>query len=518
MTQALYTSKTGMMAGQTQIDVIANNVANINTTAYKAANVTFSTLFSNTLSNGSAATNRGGGTNPKQIGLGTQVSSISRDFGIGTYQQTGLSSDLMISGNGYFVVQDSSGAQFLTRDGHFSLDSDGNLVTASGCKVVGTSEDYSNKSSSVTVKVPSNLGIEVFGTAQAELANKIVSDLNGVSLSEGEVIINIGSNTHELDSGDFAQTAPGDDSEYEYNGGAVTYTKLDTGHLTTNDYNALRSIYGEVDPTEIYYKGDDGTYIRGAIPANGIVVAKNVQRTLNMDITEADLNGTLQDLVTSLNTQLLAQTTAMFPGEPDKTVEFSIVDGKLQLTNDTGENLSFANGQTSNFLEETGLDVAFEDAVAGQTAFITDYINKSAEITTSTSFDTAVKRTDWSVSERGVISATYEDGSILTVSLNENGRLEWQLTTQDNTVIKGSGAETSDLDMSRTDLDPASMILEMATVINDGGLIAEADNMWSIGPNAGDAYYGMSGVNGFANLKSGGLEGSNVDMTTDEYF
>ena len=62
MSQALYTSKTGIDAGQTHINVIANNVANINTTAYKTANVTFSTLFSRTLSNGSAATKTGGGT------------------------------------------------------------------------------------------------------------------------------------------------------------------------------------------------------------------------------------------------------------------------------------------------------------------------------------------------------------------------------------------------------------------------------------------------------------------------
>ena len=65
MSQALYTSKTGLDAGQTQINVIANNVANINTTAFKSANVTFSTLFSNTLSSGSAATRTGGGTNPR---------------------------------------------------------------------------------------------------------------------------------------------------------------------------------------------------------------------------------------------------------------------------------------------------------------------------------------------------------------------------------------------------------------------------------------------------------------------
>ena len=80
MSQALHTASTGINAGQQQINVIANNVANINTTAYKSANMTFETLYSRNLSYGSAATKDGGGTNPKQIGLGVKIGGITRDF------------------------------------------------------------------------------------------------------------------------------------------------------------------------------------------------------------------------------------------------------------------------------------------------------------------------------------------------------------------------------------------------------------------------------------------------------
>ena len=104
MSQALQTASTGINAGQAQINVIANNVANINTVAYKSANMTFETLFSNTLSHGSAATKDGGGTNPMQIGLGVKIGGISRNFEIGTFVNTGRDTDVMISGNGYFVV------------------------------------------------------------------------------------------------------------------------------------------------------------------------------------------------------------------------------------------------------------------------------------------------------------------------------------------------------------------------------------------------------------------------------
>lgn len=206
MSQALYTSKTGIDAGQTHINVVANNVANINTTAYKTANVTFSTLFSRTLSNGSAATKTGGGTNPRQIGLGTQVSSITRNFENGSFQQTGLSSDLMISGNGYFIVQDGSGNQYFTRDGHFSLDSDGNLVTAAGYKVVGTTNEYSPRSSQHTVKVPSVLNVSVLGTSSAEIATKTLNDLNAVSVRTGTFIFNVGGTSSQAAVANFTES------------------------------------------------------------------------------------------------------------------------------------------------------------------------------------------------------------------------------------------------------------------------------------------------------------------------
>src|SRR5574344_468657 len=219
MTQALYSAKTGLSVGQTQVDVIANNVANINTTAYKTANVTFQTLFSKTLSNGSAAGKNSGGTNPKQIGLGTQVGAITRNFENGSVQTTGRSEDLMISGNGYFVVEAANGTQYLTRDGNFSLDSVGNLTTAGGYKVVGTSDAFSTKTGTSTINIPTLLNAEVSSTDQAILQQKKISELNNVSISKGTVTINVGSNT-AIKSGVWALNP----TSYAYTSGGVTIT------------------------------------------------------------------------------------------------------------------------------------------------------------------------------------------------------------------------------------------------------------------------------------------------------
>ncbi len=515
MSQALYTSKTGLDAGQTQIDVIANNVANINTTAFKSANVTFSTLFSNTLSSGSAATRNGGGTNPRQIGLGTQVASISRDFSSGSFLQTGYNSDLMISGNGYFVVQDGSGTQYLTRDGHFTLDSAGNLVTAAGYKVVGTTNEYSARSSDVTVRVPSILNVALSGTPQDELAEKTVNDLNALAqgVSPGTFILNVGGTSQSCAAADFTEVNPG--QEYTYNpgggGGAVTYNRMDMAALTTEDRNNMTELFGEVSPTDVYYKGTDGTYIKldsETFPTTGNISVRNVQAQVSYTVGEGDLNSTLEDFVNSINNSFNSQ------GYPD--IQFSVIDGGLQLENNSGEDISVANdGQTSNFLSETGLVDAIDAATDGQTLFYSEDMNQSAVISNSYNSADAIKRIDWSVSESGVLTAKYNDGSELTVTFDDNGRALWQYTTADKVVITASGLANSDLDMSGTDFIPANMVIEMGTVINDSGLVAETDNMWSIGPNAGEFAYGMSNANGFGSIKTGGLEGSNVDMATE---
>ena len=190
MSQALHTASTGINAGQQQINVIANNVANINTTAYKSANMTFETLYSRNLSYGSAATKDGGGTNPKQIGLGVKIGGITRDFTNGDFVSTGRDMDLMISGNGFFVVQDSDGKLYYTRDGVFSTDSEGNVVNQSGMKVVAAKSPYTNASSGETVQVPKNLSATVKG--DPNIGDKKTSQLNNANIKAGNISATVG--------------------------------------------------------------------------------------------------------------------------------------------------------------------------------------------------------------------------------------------------------------------------------------------------------------------------------------
>jgi flagellar hook protein FlgE len=137
---ALFSSLTGITANAELLAVAGNNIANVNTTAYKKSRITFETQISQRLTSGSAPTGTLGGTNPTQLGLGTRTSTITRDFSTGSLQPTGVNTDMAIEGNGFFIVSQEGNTRY-TRTGNFVLDRDFNLVNASGGLVQGFAVD-----------------------------------------------------------------------------------------------------------------------------------------------------------------------------------------------------------------------------------------------------------------------------------------------------------------------------------------------------------------------------------------
>ena len=138
MIKSMFSAVTGLKGHQTMMDVIGNNIANVNTAGFKSSRVTFSDLYYQTLSSSSAPTATMGGQNPTQIGYGAQVASIDVLNTRSGVQQTGRPLDTAISGEGFFVVQDSAGQMNYTRVGNFSIDAAGNLLDGTGNFVVGT--------------------------------------------------------------------------------------------------------------------------------------------------------------------------------------------------------------------------------------------------------------------------------------------------------------------------------------------------------------------------------------------
>jgi flagellar hook protein FlgE len=120
---------TGLEASQTALNTIANNLSNMNTTAFKSQDVSFSDLFYQEIG-------ANGAGDPLQVGAGTQVGSTETDFSQGSINETGNATDVALNGNGFFIVENGGTTEY-TRDGNFTLSSSGALTTQGGQQVMG---------------------------------------------------------------------------------------------------------------------------------------------------------------------------------------------------------------------------------------------------------------------------------------------------------------------------------------------------------------------------------------------
>lgn len=137
MMRSLYSGVSGLQNHQTRMDVIGNNISNVNTTGFKRGRVNFQDMISQQVAGAAKPTEELGGVNPKDVGLGMTIATIEQVFTQGNLQSTGVSTDVAIQGNGFFIVKNGE-ESFYTRNGVFGLDRDGTLVNpANGMRVQG---------------------------------------------------------------------------------------------------------------------------------------------------------------------------------------------------------------------------------------------------------------------------------------------------------------------------------------------------------------------------------------------
>ena len=135
MIRSMYSAVSALRAHQTYMDVIGNNIANVNTTGYKAGRMTFQDVLSQTVRGSTASTAQRAGINPAQVGLGSQLGTIDIMQAQGDIMATNKPTDLAIKGDGFFIVNEGL-RNLYTRDGSFDVSSDGYLVSpSSGLRV-----------------------------------------------------------------------------------------------------------------------------------------------------------------------------------------------------------------------------------------------------------------------------------------------------------------------------------------------------------------------------------------------
>ena len=253
MMRSLYSGVAGLKTHQTRMDVIGNNIANVNTTAYKSSSMTFSELMSQTTqkASGANATTGVGGTNAKQIGLGVKAGAINTAITTqGSAQSTGNPFDIMITGDNFFVVSNGS-ENFFTRDGSFYVDGAGNLaMTSTGYNVMGWGVDETTgniKQDTVTalrIMSAANMTYPPEATAQANISGILDENDKDVTSANGKTV-----NLNFFDARGYSYTAK--------------FTFKQSSGTASNEYSMeltklLDSTGAEIDISKVKF-GDNST-------------------------------------------------------------------------------------------------------------------------------------------------------------------------------------------------------------------------------------------------------------------
>lgn len=526
LSQSLFSAISGLINHQTRLDNIGNNLSNINTVGYKRSVLRFQDVLSQTLAGGMSPDSNRGGTNPVQIGLGMQVAKVEQDFGQGGLESTGRASDLAIEGDGFFKVTTTDKVRY-TRDGAFSIGQLGDLVTAQGFRVQGWNADANGV---IDTSAPTENVIVPLG------AKRLAKETDNVYY------------TGNLNSdGDLATTG----------------TVLDSWPLAS-DAIGTAAVAGTTLANLYYNSGSGWIQMFPGLAVNDTITISAVKgnRTISQDITYT--GQTVNAFATQIRDALGIQTIA--GAEP--TAGAAFVAGppaELRVTGNRGElnaisELEFqvsGGSSVSIFNETTAADG--EGAVTstvvydslGNEHIVTmtmSCIGRTNDSSTWRWYGDCVDDTDLSLAvgtgtvtfdSRGQYSS--DSGANIVIDLRLMGVATALVINPDfNNLTQFAAEAGSELNVSSQDGAPMGVLTsysigengvvtglysnglteDMAKLCitrfaNNNGLMRDGQNMFSTGPNSGLAQDGEAQSSGRGSVRSGTLEGSNVDMAKE---
>jgi flagellar hook protein FlgE len=542
---ALYTGLSGLSVNQQQLAVIGNNIANSNTTAFKASRVLFTTEAYVTQDPGSPASSNFGGTNPSQTGLGATVGSIQTDFTAGSIQSTGQDTDMAINGAGFFVVQSSAGQQF-TRNGAFALNSANQLVTTDGAFVQGYGVDsnYNLTTSQLqNITIPLNTATTAQQTQNIPFTGNL--DAGGAVATTGSI----------LTSGDLTTlgggvtptsttlltniaSASNDTVPMFANGDTLTLNAARGGAAISPPLTfTITSTSTLQDLQDFMTQGmqiDTSVPPPGGSPAPGATLAAGAAPN-SVDLNIVGNAGTANALTSINNLALLSTTGAGVP--PAFTVVATAngdsidssnmiaydslgnsvnvdVTATLQSTSDAGTVWQFIatspdNGNASTFVQGTPAS-----AIVGEGTIM---FNSSGQIVSSTGNTISIDRAGSGATSPMQVDLNFNQMSALSTNTNVAesflGSPDGEPTgTLESFKIDGNGVITGTFNngVQRTLGQVA-----LATFANQEGLTEDGNNMYSAGSNSGLPSISVAGVGGAGTIVGESLEQSNVDLSTE---
>lgn len=535
MMRSLYSGVAGLKTHQTRMDVIGNNIANVNTTAYKSSSMTFSELMSQTTqkASGANATTGVGGTNAKQIGLGVKAGAINTAITTqGSAQSTGNPFDIMITGDNFFVVSNGS-ENFFTRDGSFYVDGAGNLaMTSTGYNVMGWGVDETTgniKQDTVTalrIMSAANMTYPPEATTKANISGILDENDKDVTSANGKTV-----NLNFFDARGYSYTAKftfkqsGGDKTNEYSLELnkildSTGKEIDISGITFGEQNLEQTLSSKLSLNTDSYKWDDATKTlqTTATPPekvaeldkifkNGALItdkdkAEEVQKNLDAIAKAYGYEGSTDEFLKLYTTGKAGQVTVqtmlenmsknmtgddILPKAKNKEltmtgrkfdgakVVFDKDSGKLQSINNSTTNLS----TTLNFPATMG---NFSN-ITIDLSECTNYDNKGTSTVGATSGDLDGLGTGRRL------------GDMIGVSIQEDGMI---YASYDNGMTKLLGQ------------------IATAAFANASGLEKEGDNLYSATLNSGEFDgIGVDITAGGGYMSTGQLEMSNVDLSSE---
>lgn len=525
LTSALYTGLTGLNANQIRIDTIGNNVANVNTTAYKASRAMFQTQFSQNFSLGTAPSDASGGTNPTQVGLGTTLGAIQRNFSPGSIETTGIPSDVAIEGDGLFIVRKGGGETAFTRDGSFSLNSAHQLVTADGHFVQG------------------------FGVDSA--FNIVPGILTDVTVPLGELTVARQTQTASMEG-----TLSSDGTLATQGSMHVSQALVNGGGGPADAATLLTDLRDAAAPGSLLFA--DGNTITVSR------VAKGDRELPTATFVVGTTGSTLGDFANWLNGALGINTTAGLPGTPGATVESGtlVIRGNAGLDNDfeiTPNDFASDNPAAAlPFAFTKTADANGSGVFTGFTVFdslgapVTVNLTLALESTPSTGpvWRFYAETPDSATGSRllGTGTLTFDNegnfvaatGNQIAIDRSATGATTPLAFTIDFSRLQGLAATNSNVILGEQDGYPPGTLttyavgvdgvlsgtfsnglsrtlgqVALARFSNPEGLIAEADNLFVTGPNSGNPTITTPGLLGTGRVLGGALELSNVDLSRE---
>lgn len=474
---SFYIPLTGLDADSTALNTIANNLSNMSTTGYKSQSVNFSDLFYQQIG-------EAGSGDPIQRGSGTQVCSIETDFSNGSPNSTGVDTNVALQGSGFFVVSNGGNA-LLTRDGDFSLDQHGNLITSNGLSVMGFP--------AVNGLVNTNAPLAAIHIPVGEVEPPSATTTFGM--------------TATLDSSaDIGGTLSGkipvfDSLGNEYQA-TVTYTKTATNNwsydITLPDtLTANSSIVGGVN-TQVYSFGSNGGTLATVDSSTNLTItgpnAGGVSTTINAPAVAAgeSISTYATDLQNALNAAGITATVTANAGQ------LTISGANISTTGSVIQDpVPSASSSGSLTFDSNGNLVSPSTDIKGITfSGLAD--GASNMNLTWNLFDTTGASTLTQVDQTSAVSSTTQNGF---ASGNYTGF-----------TIGSDGTVTTTFDNGQK-LNIGQLAL--GNVVNLQGLENMGDGDYATTLASGSATIGTSGTSGLGSMHGGALEGSNVNISAE---